>query len=197
MGLGSRHQTVILEVIETALLALFLYFAGRLVIQNFRVFGPSMRPNLVDAELVLVSKLSYLRSAAQRGDVVVFRSPGNPRDDLVKRVIGLPNETVEVRDGQVFVDGWPLDGTSYITNGGHGAHPLTRVPTDSYFLMGDNRTVSEDSRAFGPVPAAAIVGKVWMVYWPPKDFGVLPKRTPTRQPVPARSEAPAQPLAVG
>ena len=108
-----------LEILETALLALFIFFATRLVVQNFRVQGPSMRPTLASSELVLVSKLSYMRSTPSRGDVIVFRKPGGDREDLVKRIIGLPNETIEVRTGRVFVNGLELDESAYIIRAGN------------------------------------------------------------------------------
>lgn len=190
--LGSRYQTAFLEVLETALLALFIFFATRLVVQNFRVQGPSMQPNLSSNELVLVSKLSYLTSQPKRGDVIVFRKPGGDHEDLVKRVIGLPNETIEIREGRIFIDGRLLDERSYVTSPGSTVMQPSAVPSDAYFLMGDNRTVSEDSRRFGAVPIPAIVGKVWVIYWPPSEFGFMPRQAPVPQPAPKRAQtAPA------
>ncbi len=180
-----------LEILETALLALFIFFATRLVVQNFRVQGPSMRPTLASSEFLLVSKLSYMRSTPSRGDVIVFRKPGGDREDLVKRIIGLPNETIEVRTGRVFVNGLELDESAYIIRAGNSVLEPVRVPAGSYFAMGDNRSVSEDSRRFGPVPLAAVVGKVWVIYWPFGKFGVFPKQTPPVVPAPVRSLAPA------
>ena len=186
---ARRYQTASLEVLETLLLALFMFFAIRLVCQNFRVQGPSMHPNLQSSELVLVSKLSYLRSSPSRGDVVVFRKPGGKREDLVKRVIGLPNEVIEVRAGRVFVNGLELDERTYISRLGHSVAPPQRIPEGSYFVLGDNRSVSEDSRKFGPVPVGAIVGKVWIIYWPFAKVGVFPVHIPSVVPAPVRSSA--------
>ncbi len=181
-----------LEVLETALLALFIFFATRLVVQNFRVQGPSMHPNLASSELVLVSKLSYIRSVPSRGDVVVFRKPGGDKEDLVKRIIGLPNETIEIRAGRIFANGLELDESAYISRAGNSVAEPVRIPAGSYFVLGDNRSVSEDSRRFGPVPLAAVVGRVWVIYWPFGNFGVFPERTPTTVPAPVRSLAPAE-----
>ena len=176
-------------MLETLLLAVFIFFAIRLVCQNFRVQGPSMHPNLQSSELVLVSKLSYLRSSPSRGDVIVFRKPGGKREDLVKRVVGLPNEVIEVRVGRVFVNGLELDEGAYISRLGHSIAPPQRIPEGSYFVLGDNRSVSEDSRKFGPVPAGAIVGKVWIIYWPLAKIGVFPIHIPSVVPAPVRSSA--------
>ena len=192
LTLDRRYQIVALEVLETALLALFIFFATRLVMQNFRVQGPSMHPNLVTSELVLVSKLSYMKSTPSRGDVVVFRKPGGNSEDLVKRIIGLPEETIEIRAGRVFVNGLETDESDYIDRLGNSVVPPVRIPAGSYFMLGDNRSVSEDSRRFGSVPLAAIVGKVWVIYWPLAKFGFFPEQTPTLTPAPVRSLGPAE-----
>ncbi len=188
-GLNSRYQTAFLEILETALLALFIFFATRLVVQNFRVQGPSMRPTLSSSELVLVGKLSYFNSSPNRGDVVVFRKPGGDKEDLVKRVIGLPNELIEIRNGSVFVNGRELDESAYLELPGRSALSPRLVPPGNVFLLGDNRSVSEDSRKFGPVPLSAVVGKIWVIYWPFSQFGSFRDLTPTLLPAPVRSAA--------
>ena len=181
-----RNSNILLEIAETILLAALIFFGTRLLVQNFLVEGPSMSPNLADSEFLLVNKLSYLAEDPQRGDVIVFRSPRSPDEDLVKRVIGLPNDEVEIRAGQVLVNGHLVDESSYF-NGPIGRDtPPRRVPEDSYFVMGDNRLQSRDSRDIGTVPRASIVGQVWLVYWPPGKFGFLPEATPALAPVPER-----------
>lgn len=183
----SRNSNVLLEIAETVLLAALIFFGTRLLVQNFLVEGPSMSPNLADSEFLLVNKLSYLTDDPQRGDVIVFRSPRSPDEDLVKRVIGLPNETVAISGGQVYVNGHLVDESSYF-RGPIGPDTSERqVPEGSYFVMGDNRLQSRDSRAIGTVPRASIVGQVWLVYWPPGKFGILPEATPTLAPVPQRA----------
>lgn len=182
-----RHQGVILEVLETILLAAFIFFASRLVVQNFRVEGRSMLPNLRTDELVLVTKIPYLTSTPARGDVTVISKPSEQREDLVKRVIGLPNETIEMRDGKVFINGIGLDESAYITEPGNYTMSAIVLGEEAYFLMGDNRRESEDSRRFGPVPAAAIIGKLWLIYWPPENFGFFQEQVPERDPLPVRT----------
>ncbi|MCY4108745.1 MAG: signal peptidase I [Chloroflexi bacterium] len=192
LSLDRRYQIVALEVLETVLLALFIFFATRLVMQNFRVQGPSMHPNLISNELVLVSKLSYINSSPERGDVVVFRKPGGDSEDLVKRIVGMPGETIEMRTGRVFVNGLEIEETGYVDRLGTAVVPPVRIPAGSYFVLGDNRSVSEDSRRFGAVPLAAIVGKVWVIYWPFAKFGFFPEHSPTLIPAPVRSLGPAE-----
>lgn len=183
----SRNSNILLEIAETVLLAALIFFGTRLLVQNFLVEGPSMSPNLADSEFLLVNKLSYLTEDPQRGDVIVFRSPRNPDEDLVKRVVGLPNDEVEIRGGQVYVNGHVVDESSYFAGSiGRNTSPR-RVPEDSYFVMGDNRLQSRDSRDIGSVPRASIVGQVWLVYWPPGKFGFLPEAIPTLAPVPQRA----------
>lgn len=181
-----RNSNILLEIAETVLLAALIFFGTRLLVQNFLVEGPSMSPSLADSEFLLVNKLSYLAEDPQRGDVIVFRSPRNPDEDLVKRVIGLPNDEVEIRAGQVLVNGHLVDESSYFSGPIGRDTPLRRVPEDSYFVMGDNRLQSRDSRDIGTVPRASIVGQVWLVYWPPGKFGFLPDATPALAPVPER-----------
>ncbi len=192
-----RHQGMVLEVLETLLLAAFIFFASRLVVQNFRVEGRSMLPSLMTDELVLVTKITYLTSTPDRGDVMVISKPSEQREDLVKRVVGLPYETVEMRDGKVFINGISLDESAYVENLGNFSMPPLVLRTDAYFVLGDNRRESEDSRRFGPVPARAIIGKVWFTYWPLDVFGLFPEQAPSREPLPVRTgAAPALPIPV-
>lgn len=182
-----RNSSVMLEITETVLLALLIFFGTRMVVQNFRVDGGSMVPALENGEFLLVNKLAYVASTPDRGDVVVFRSPAKPDEDLVKRIIGLPNETVEFHDGGVYVDGRRLaEGEYFAGVTGTRAGRSLVVPDQAYFVLGDNRGQSIDSRSFGIVPEASIVGKVWLVYWPVGQFGVLPGATPGFEPAPER-----------
>jgi len=156
------------------------------VVQQFYIAGPSMETTLFGDDRVLVNKLAYRLSGPSRGDVVVFdRLTVNgdtvQHDDLIKRVIGLPGETVEIRDCVVFIDGAALDepwlsaevaGTSDDPGtrcGTANADPLV-IADDQVFLIGDNRAMSFDSRMFGPVSVDLIVGKAMVVIWPPRDM---------------------------
>jgi signal peptidase I len=145
--------------------------------QAFYIPSESMVPTLEENDRVLVNKLSYRLHDVHRGDIVVFEAPeGQAQDgvnDLVKRVVGLPGDTVEGRDGRVFVNGEPLeedylpDGTETSTFGPQ------EVPAGSYFVMGDNRQASRDSRFFGAIPEDDIVGRVFVRIWPPTRIGFM------------------------
>jgi signal peptidase I len=150
------------------------------LVQAFRIPSESMDPTLMVGDRVLVNKLSYRLHDVNRGDVVVFSRPdalpGGPDDpqDLIKRVIGLPGETVEARDGQVYVDGRPLD-EPYLPEGTTTSNleqPIT-VPEGQVLVMGDNRDNSQDGRVFGPIPIDTIVGRAFVIIWPPGRFGSL------------------------
>lgn len=196
---SSRSKTLIRELIETGLLALLVFLAVRASFQNFRVEGESMFPTLENGQYVIVNKLvysevdmgrlsdfvpiidaeqgekRYVFHGAQRGDIVVFHSPRDPSEDLIKRVIGLPGETIEILDGKVYVNDRLLE-EPYITTPWSGNHPKILIPEDQYFVMGDNRNNSQDSRSpqVGLVHKDMIVGKVTLSYWPTDRFGLGP-----------------------
>lgn len=150
------------------------------VVQAFRIPSESMSPTLETGDRVLVNKLSYDAHGLRRGDVVVFERPENlaagPDDpkDLIKRVIGLPGEEVSTRDGRVYVDGRLLE-EPYLPDGTmtYGMEQAVEVPDGKVLVLGDNRGDSTDGRVFGPVPAEAIVGRAFMIMWPPGRVGPL------------------------
>ncbi len=149
------------------MLAVVIFFAARLFVQTFSIDGRSMQPNFDAGQYALVSKFAYGLSSPQRGDVVVVYRPGDPTEELLKRVIGLPGETVAVRDGKIHIDNRLLDEREYLSDASTTNSEATwDVPPDAYFVIGDNRSVSQDSRNFGPVPRASIVGQVLLIYWP-------------------------------
>jgi len=182
--LWSRGRLAGLEIVETLLLAAFIFFASRLFIQNFRVEGRSMYPGLQSDELVLVSKFAYLTGSPRRGDVVVISRPANPEQDLVKRIIGMPGETVEIVNGKIYLNGIGYDESEYIQAPGNQSMASVDIPDSNYFVLGDNRVESEDSRRFGTVPSGAIVGKVWAIYWPLSEISIFPTAVPEREPLP-------------
>ena len=191
------------ELLEAIVLALLVFFVILISVQNFRVEGPSMRPQLNGGEYLMVNKLSHFRldmerlarlvpfwdvgpngdnqkympfsHPPQRGEVIVFQAPSMPDQAFVKRVIGLPGERVEIRDGKVLIDGEPLS-EPYLTQS-NVTGSMTCIPTlrqsdcvlqeGQYFVLGDNRNRSNDSRDWGPVTVDEIVGEVWFIYWPP------------------------------
>jgi signal peptidase I len=206
---GSLGSTV-RELLETVLFILLIFFIVRGLVQNFRIEGSSMEPNLHNDQYILVNKVLFFHfdSAAplrllpgnrnlppqpvyplrlpQRGDVVVLEAPPTDYDgstkDYIKRVIGLPGETVLVRDGKVFINGQELD-EPYLASGqrtdcgtGRLCEPYV-VPPNTVVVMGDNRSNSQDSRSWNAEPALPleqVVGRAWVSYWPQERWGVIP-----------------------
>lgn len=163
------------EIGETILLIVVIYTLVNLASARFIVDGPSMQPNFETGQFVLVSRVNYLVSEPQRGDVVVFKYPGNPQEDYIKRVIGTSGDTVEIRDTQVYVNGVQLD-EPYINEPclpSRCPDNVWELGADEFFVMGDNRNHSSDSRAFGPVKRDLIIGEALIRYWPPQDWGII------------------------
>ena len=175
---------IIREILQIIVLALILFFILHSMVQTFKINGTSMKDNLENGQYVLVNKTAYwFGRGLQRGDIIVLRAPENDSSlDRIKRVIGLPGETVEARkDGSVYI--WP-DGDAdsgegylleepYVTHVG-GATGKWTVPSGEYFVMGDNRRFSFDSRSWGSVPRDNVIGKAWLVFWPIGDLGTAP-----------------------
>jgi len=154
------------EVLQTLVVALVLALLVRwLVMEGFVVSGLSMVPNLHDRDRLLVNKIVYHLHTPQRGDIVVFAYPRDTTRDFVKRVIGRPGDTVEVRGGRVYINGAQLD-EPYIKDFGGPDQPSLVVPPDTIWVLGDNRPYSDDSRIFGPVSLKLLSGKVFFRYWP-------------------------------
>ena len=182
-------RALIRELIETVILALLIFLGLQFSIQNFRVEGLSMQPTLEEGQYVLVNKLVYLRlapqdlsnllpfvnsdreevvfpfSAPSLGDVIIFHFPRDPNRDFVKRVIGVPGDVVEIKQGRVFLNGEEID-EPYITRPDRGSMAPRSIPANSFFVLGDNRRASNDSRDWGTVPAENIIGRAWVSYWP-------------------------------
>lgn len=142
------------------------------VVQAFKVQGTSMSPELLDGERILVNKFLYRLADIERGDVVVFWYPEDPELSFIKRVVGLPGETVEVRNGNVYVDG-SLLAESYVVpeNADRRSFAPQVVRPGHYFVLGDNRRGSNDSRSWGLVPERYIYGKAFVTIWPPNNVG--------------------------
>jgi signal peptidase I len=165
------------EVVITVIIALAVFFALRLTIQSYTVVMSSMQPNFYQGDCIMVSKVAYHSSGPQRGDVIVFNPPPAALEEspypFIKRVIGLPGDTVEIKDGIVSINGTPIDEPyklqeppRYNTDFG----PIV-VPAGEYIVLGDNRNNSNDSRNGWLVPKENIVGKAWFIYWPPSKLG--------------------------
>jgi signal peptidase I len=130
-----------------------------------------MEPTLVSGEYVIVSKLSYRFGTPQRGDIIVFHFPRDPKEEYIKRVIGLPGDEVQVRHGSVYVNGQRLDETYLKVSTNYNG--TWNVPDNQLFVLGDNRNNSSDSHDWGTVPMDYVVGKAILVYWPPPDWGLV------------------------
>ncbi len=162
------------EALEIALLTALLYLGINLTIGRFRIESVSMMPNLQPGEYVMVDKVSYHFVAPQRGDIVVFQHPLGERD-LIKRVIGLPGEMIEIANGVVKINGQPIV-EPYIAAPPGGGGQWTLGPTQ-LFVMGDNRNNSSDSRAWGPLERDLVIGNTIIIYWPPGNWGLVPHYT--------------------
>ncbi len=181
-----QRRGLLYELLETLVLIMAIYALVDLASVRFYVDGPSMEPNFFTAQRVIVSRVNYLLGAPDRGEILVFESPDDPQNDppLIKRVIGLPGDTIEIRDQVVFVNGQQLN-EPYINAPGltspNEYNNLTLGP-DEYFMMGDNRNRSRDSRAFGPIKREHIIGEALIRYWPPSDWDLLYKYHYPEQP---------------
>jgi signal peptidase I len=147
------------------------------VFQAFYIPSESMVPTLRVGDRVLVNKLSYKLHDPRRGDIAVFKAPENAQTDdikdLVKRIVGLPGETIQGKDGRVYIDGRPLS-EPYLPEGTQSREfGPEKVPPDSYFMLGDNRQFSKDSIYFGPIKRDDLIGRVFMRIWPPSHLGFL------------------------
>ena len=164
-------KRVMLDIVETLVLAVILYLGINAISVRVRVDGFSMNPTLQNGEYILVNKLAYKTGEPQRGDIVVFAFPMNPQEDLIKRVIGLPGERVSIHQGVVKVNDVALE-EPYIA-----AAPLYDgewvVSDGQLFVLGDNRNESKDSHQWGLLPFENVVGKSVLIYWPPAEWQVI------------------------
>ncbi len=183
-GKSSFWSTVV-DVIETIVVAAAIFVVVYLfLLQPHQVKGASMEPNFHDGEYILTDKISYRFGEPKRGDVIVFKAPTNPDVDFIKRIVALPGEKLKIDNNQVvifndehpkgFTLSEPFEVMGPITGGSHIKEgKVVEVPTGNYFVFGDNRTRSFDSREWGPLPKKSIVGKAWLRYWPLSKISIL------------------------
>jgi len=166
-GVLLWFRDLLIASVASVLIITFLY-------QPVRVEGTSMLPRLEDRDRLFINKFVYHFSAIERGDVVVFHYPRDPDKSYIKRVIALPGDKVRIDHGQVWLNGEPLR-ESYVPAEYRDTRSMAEItiPPDCYFMMGDHRSISSDSRDFGPVDASLIYGKAAFVYWPTRDVGVV------------------------
>jgi signal peptidase I len=173
-GRGRGLLGMLREALETILPAILIALLINVFVgQATRVEGQSMEPNLHSNQRLVVEKLSYRFHGPQRFDVVVIKVPSQGDELLIKRIVGLPGETVEIHDGQVYIDGQLLNEPFTDEQTRPGRYASVTVPPLHVFVLGDNRNHSNDSRSFGPVAIENIVGRAWVSYWPPEDLGVV------------------------
>jgi signal peptidase I len=165
----SGLSSLLREVVETVLLTLVIFVIINTLTGRFRIEGPSMKETLHEGQYLIINKVVYQLHPPQRGDVIVFHHPQDPTRDLIKRVLGLPGEVVETRRDKVYINGVLLE-EPYVTYHG-GRSTRYELGKDEFFVMGDNRPNSDDSRNWGAVPEELIIGKSWISYWPPSIWG--------------------------
>jgi len=161
------------ELIQIAAISLAIIIPVRyFLIQPFYVKGASMEPNFFDHEYLIIDELSFRLRQPERGEIIVFRYPNDPSQFFIKRVIGLPGETIEIGGGQIKVfnddlpNGYALPEDEYLQNVYTATNRTVTLKENQYYVLGDNRTSSLDSRYFGPLDGGAIVGRVWLRGWP-------------------------------
>ncbi|MCA9901554.1 MAG: signal peptidase I [Ardenticatenaceae bacterium] len=164
-------ELVVREIVETLLLTFFIFWLVNSFVGRYRIDGSSMNPTLENGQYLLINNFSYYLNEPNHGDIIVFKHP-NSDLNLIKRVIGVPGDHVEIRDRQVMVNGVLLAET-YIQ-----AEPTYTgdwtVPNGEFFVLGDNRNSSSDSHSWGFLPEANIIGKAVVVYWPISDWELVP-----------------------
>ncbi len=167
MNLRAWLRDILLSLLIATGVVVFLY-------QPVKVEGTSMLPQLVDEQRIFVNKFVYRLDSIERGDVVVFKLPEYPGRSYIKRVVGLPGETVEVRRGKVYVDGLVINEEHVPPHyRDYTSHPSLTVPPDEYYVLGDHRNTSKDSRSWGTVARSQITGKAVFAYWPIERFGAV------------------------
>lgn len=192
-------KSTVRDVVETLVLTIVIFLLVRSVVQNFKVEGRSMEPTLHNGQYLVINKATYwhldnelistifpgalaanadrssalfLFSEPKRGDIIVFRYPRDPSRDFIKRIIAVPGEQVEIRQGKVYVNGLLIDEV-YINESANYSWGPQRVGPGTYFVLGDNRNNSSDSHVWGPVPRENIIGRAWLSYWPVDQLGFL------------------------
>ncbi len=176
-----KLYSVLIDLFETLVIAggIFVVIYAFLF-RPYQVNGESMMPNYLNGEYILTNLITLRLGEVEKGEVIVFKAPTNHEKDYIKRVIAVAGDTVMIQDGNVYVNGQLLDESEYLpstftTSNGNFIKPGEKliVPQDEYFVMGDNRSASSDSREWGFVKRNEIIGKSMVVYWPPSEFKIV------------------------
>jgi signal peptidase I len=166
-------KTFLREILITIVIALLIFLAARATIQTYVVVMTSMEPNFHEGQRLVVNKVVYTFDEPERGDVVIFKAPDRQQEDFIKRIIAIPGDTVEVKNGAVYLNGIELD-EPYIESPPSYTMAKLEVPVNNYFVLGDNRNHSNDSHHGWLLPRENIIGKAWLSTWPPDNWGVVP-----------------------
>lgn len=181
-GFGTRFKDSLIELIQfVAIVASILMIIRVFIAEPHKVSGKSMVPNFQDGDYIITNKLATRFSTFQRGEVIILKNPQNPEKEVfIKRIIGLPGETLKLMDGKVYINNNILE-EPYLPNnlktGGEGflkEGDEVTIPVENYFVMGDNRNNSSDSRQFGYIPREDIIGQAFVRYWPVNKMIVIP-----------------------
>lgn len=172
------------ETVETIVIALVLAFLIRtFIVETFWIPSGSMEPTLMVGDRIMAYKLLYGINRVKRGDIIIFKFPLDPKKDFVKRVIGLPGDVIEIKEKEVYVNGkkliepYVVHSDNWDTGFPRDEYGPVKIPPESLFVLGDNRDSSEDSRYWGYVPKENIIGKAFLIYWPPWRIRIL--KSPT------------------
>ncbi len=178
--MSENKENFIIETLKFSLVAILIVLPFRIFIaQPFLVSGASMSPNFETGHYLIVDQLSYNFVDPQRGEVIVFKYPNDPKKFFIKRIIGLPNETVKIEGSKIFIkntenpNGFELE-ENYIKNTAQNNSEIT-LTNEQYFVMGDNRPASSDSRTWGPLPKTLIVGRAFLRLFPFNEITVFPE----------------------
>jgi signal peptidase I len=169
----ENMKSFVKEVVITLALAAIIFFGARATIQTYEVFQNSMLPNFHAGQRVVVNKAVYWFGDPQRGDVVILKAPNGEKNNWIKRIIGLPGDTVEIVKGVTYINGVKLD-EPYVKNRFTYSLAKTTVPLGSFFFLGDNRDVSNDSSKGWLLKREDVIGKAWLISWPPSEWSVVP-----------------------
>jgi signal peptidase I len=179
---ASTASSLLRELLEVVVLAVILYFGISFAVQAVHVEGLSMFATLDDNDYLIANKIDYRLHAPQRGDIIILRPPSNNSTDFIKRIIALPGERILITDGFVYINGRKLDEPylpeAWTQLANWGGPDGTIVPPNDYFVMGDNRNRSQDSRVFGFIGRDRIDGRAWFRIWPLNHFGDIYSQLP-------------------
>ncbi len=160
-------------LIITIAIAVALFFVLQVTVGAIKIYGTSSFPNIQPGDYILMEKVSYFFREPERGEMIILHAPYTEKTDLIKRVIGLPGDTIEIHNSRVYVNNTPLI-EPYVKDPARYEYPKQKIPDNSYFVLGDNRNVAVDSHSGWFVDRSEVVGRAWFIYWPPQRIQPVP-----------------------